>query len=159
MACELWYRGDGAHRTADGGIEHMAVGGYLMDWTDGQPLPTVEGRDPAPGAYADYTVSGAGFYGTAFYSRPTVYLVGCSDGGSGGTGGTGGGIDNNQPHDCVNGGCVPKTTYGTPGKYASLAACQSACAKDSNCTGECVSSEEISALQQAANKAQANCCK
>jgi hypothetical protein len=75
MACELWYRGDGAHRTAGGSIEHMAVGGYLMNWTDGQPLPTVEGTDPAPGAYAGYTVEGAGFYGTQFYSRPTVYLA------------------------------------------------------------------------------------
>jgi hypothetical protein len=65
----------------------------------------------------------------------------------------------NQPCDCVNGGCVPKATYSTPGKYDSLAACQSACAKDSPCNGECISAAEIAALQQAANKAQANCCK
>jgi hypothetical protein len=68
-------------------------------------------------------------------------------------------INPNQACDCVNGGCVPKTTYGTPGKFPNLAACQSACAKDSNCEGECVSSTEIAALQQAANKAKANCCK
>jgi hypothetical protein len=61
-------------------------------------------------------------------------------------------------YDCVNGGCVPKTTYKTPGKYATLAACQSGCAKDSNCTGECVSIAEIAALQQAANNLQARLC-
>jgi hypothetical protein len=65
----------------------------------------------------------------------------------------------NQPHDCVNGNCLPKVTYNTPGKYASLAACQSGCAKDSPCTGECIPSTDIAALQQAASKAQANCCK
>jgi hypothetical protein len=65
----------------------------------------------------------------------------------------------NQKCDCVNGGCVPKTTYNTPGKYANLAACQSNCGKDSQCEGECVPSAEIAALKQAADKAQANCCK
>jgi hypothetical protein len=70
-----------------------------------------------------------------------------------------GGIASNQPYDCVNGGCVPKTTYNTPGVYATLAACQSGCAKNSNCTGECVSSDEIAALQQAANNLQARLCK
>lgn len=76
------------------------------------------------------------------------------------------GCDNSNPNippetrfDCVNSGCVPTTTFGTPGKYASLADCQSGCAKDSPCTGECISSSDIAALQQAANKAQANCCK
>jgi hypothetical protein len=68
-------------------------------------------------------------------------------------------LDPGQKYDCVNGGCVPKSTYSTPGKYDSLAACQSACAKDSPCNGECISAAEIAALQQAANKAQANCCK
>ena len=63
-----------------------------------------------------------------------------------------------EPYDCVNGGCVPKTTYGTPGKYATLAACQSGCAKDSNCTGECIDSAEIAALQQAANKLKTTYC-
>jgi hypothetical protein len=69
------------------------------------------------------------------------------------------GINPTQPYDCVNGGCVPKTTYSTPGKYASLAACQSGCAKDSPCTGECVPVTDVNALQQAAIKAKANCCK
>lgn len=68
-------------------------------------------------------------------------------------------IDPAQQYDCINGGCIPKTTYNTTGKYASLAACQSGCAKDSNCTGECVSVEEIAALQQAASNLQSKNCK
>jgi hypothetical protein len=60
--------------------------------------------------------------------------------------------------DCLNGGCVPASTYGTPGKYATLSACQSGCAKDSTCSGECVSAAEIAALQQAANNLQSRIC-
>jgi selenophosphate synthase len=69
------------------------------------------------------------------------------------------GVDANQAYDCINGGCLPKTTYGTPGFYANLAACQSGCAKNSNCKGECVTPEEIAALQQAANQLQNKICK
>jgi hypothetical protein len=63
------------------------------------------------------------------------------------------------PCDCLNGGCVPKTTYNTPGIFPTLAACQSGCAKNSNCIGECVSAEELAALQQAANNLQSKFCK
>jgi hypothetical protein len=68
------------------------------------------------------------------------------------------GIDPDQPCDCVNGGCVPKTTYNTPGVFPNLAACQSGCAKNSNCTGECVDPAEIAALQQAVNNLQSKIC-
>jgi hypothetical protein len=64
-----------------------------------------------------------------------------------------------QPCDCLNGGCVPKTTYNTPGIYVNLAACQSGCAKNSNCTGECVDPAEIAALKQAVNTLQSKICK
>jgi hypothetical protein len=60
--------------------------------------------------------------------------------------------------DCVNGGCVPSTTYNTPGKYANLAACESGCGKDSPCDGECVSTAQIAALQQAAANVQTRLC-
>jgi hypothetical protein len=33
----------------------------------------------------------------------------------------------NTPHDCINGVCVPAGVYSSPGKYATKAACQSAC--------------------------------
>jgi hypothetical protein len=68
------------------------------------------------------------------------------------------GPDPSSAYDCINGGCVPKATYNTPGKYANLAACESGCAKDSKCTGECVSSAELAALQQAANNLQSKIC-
>jgi hypothetical protein len=63
-----------------------------------------------------------------------------------------------QPYDCINGGCIPKTTYGTPGVYPNLAACQSGCAKNSNCTGECVSSLDLATLQQAADALKSRLC-
>ncbi len=69
------------------------------------------------------------------------------------------GVSPNQAYDCINGGCLPKTTYNTPGIYANLAACQSGCAKNSNCKGVCVSPEELAALQQAANQLQSKVCK
>ena len=67
-------------------------------------------------------------------------------------------LRSNQPFDCINGNCLPKSTYGTPGKYSSLAACQGGCAKDSNCTGECIDPAEIAALQQAAAAVRARLC-
>jgi hypothetical protein len=68
-------------------------------------------------------------------------------------------VDNNNPCDCLNGGCIPASTYGTPGAFPTLAACQSGCAKNSNCTGECVDPAEIAALQQAAATLQSKICK
>jgi hypothetical protein len=66
--------------------------------------------------------------------------------------------DATSRYDCVNSGCVPQVIYSTPGKYATLAACESGCAKDSPCTGECVPAAEIAALQQAANNLQSRNC-
>jgi len=64
-----------------------------------------------------------------------------------------------QPFDCINGGCVAKTTYNTPGVFANLAACRSGCAKNSNCAGECVSPAQIAALQSATNNLISRYCK
>jgi hypothetical protein len=61
-------------------------------------------------------------------------------------------------YDCVNGGCVNSATYSTPGIFATLAACQSGCAKNSTCTGECVSAEDLANLQQAAGIVQSRLC-
>jgi len=58
-------------------------------------------------------------------------------------------IPPNQPFDCLNGGCIPKATYNTPGVFPSLAACQLGCAKNSNCAGECVSPAQMADLQSA----------
>lgn len=67
-------------------------------------------------------------------------------------------IDPNKPHDCINGGCLPATVYNTPGIFATFASCESGCAKNSNCKGECVSVEELAALQQAANNLRGRLC-
>lgn len=67
-------------------------------------------------------------------------------------------VDPAMPCDCINGGCVPKNTYNTPGVFATLDACQSRCAKNSNCTGECVDPAEIAAHQQAINNLKAKIC-
>jgi hypothetical protein len=67
-------------------------------------------------------------------------------------------VDSAIPCDCINGGCVPKDIYKTPGVFATLSACQAGCAKNSNCTGECVDPAEIAALNQALNNLQAKIC-
>ncbi len=36
-------------------------------------------------------------------------------------------------YDCINGNCVPKSTYNTPGLYVSLADCQAVCANGGAC--------------------------
>jgi hypothetical protein len=69
-----------------------------------------------------------------------------------------GAIDPNIPCDCVNGGCVSATLYNTPGVFANLAACQSGCAKNSNCTGECVDPAEIAALNQSISTLRSRIC-
>ncbi len=69
------------------------------------------------------------------------------------------GYDPDPPCDCINGGCVPKTTYGTPGVFPNIAACEAGCAKNSNCTGECVDPAEIAAHRQALNTLQSKFCR
>jgi hypothetical protein len=68
-------------------------------------------------------------------------------------------IPTNQPYDCVNGACLPSSTYGTPGAFATRSACDSGCAKNSNCTGECVDPAEIANLRQAITTLQSKICK
>jgi hypothetical protein len=114
------------------------------------------GQDEASttAGYPHYVVSGA-FYSfnrwdSVTYTKvPRSYCVNC---------GPPDPLTPSQKHDCVNGYCLPSATYGTPGIFANLAACESGCAKNSNCTGECVSADELAALQQAANNLKARLC-
>jgi hypothetical protein len=69
------------------------------------------------------------------------------------------GIRPEEPYDCVNGACLPARTYSTPGRYPNIAACQAACIRDSNCTGQCISTAELATLQQGANELQAKFCR
>ena len=68
-------------------------------------------------------------------------------------------IDPETKYDCLNGGCITALSYNTPGVFASLAACQSGCAKNSNCTGECVPTADIAALEGAAARLISRYCK
>jgi hypothetical protein len=68
-------------------------------------------------------------------------------------------VQSDKPCDCLNGDCVPKSTYGTPGLYANLDDCKAGCAKNAICTGECVDPAEIANLQQAVGKLQSKICK
>lgn len=59
-------------------------------------------------------------------------------------------------YDCVNGACIKKTVYNTPGFYKSLAECETACG--TGCSGKCLSNQEWSQITDLANKLkQKNC--
>lgn len=60
-------------------------------------------------------------------------------------------------YDSVSGECVKADTHGTPGRYATLAECQAA--NKDKCDGECVSAEDLAALQQAADRVKSKFCK
>ena len=149
MLCELWVTGSVYYQGETYPGYSRVVRG---SWDDNNPLPSISlsQANPNGNVYSYYNDGlGGNFDGSGWMSQPSYLLKNCKPNSP----------DPNQACDCDNGGCVPKTTYNTPGKYPSLAACQSACAKDSSCVGECIPTADIAALQQAANKAQANCCK
>ena len=49
-------------------------------------------------------------------------------------------------YDCINGACISKTTYNTPGFYATLSACQVVCG-GKGCSGTCVSSSDWAQIE------------
>lgn len=65
------------------------------------------------------------------------------------------GLNENQPYDCLNGNCVPANSFNTPGYYPNLAACKSSCGKSPDCKGECLSAEQLAALDRAIAEAEA----
>jgi hypothetical protein len=145
MPCELWQRGSGESGSGPLNYDRLAV----TNWNPSQPIPPVTlvgylGNNGYGPYYRYQSTVNPGLFTGGWYSPPELYLKGCGPAG---------------PYDCINGGCLPKTTYNTPGVFASLAACQSGCAKNSNCKGECVSADELAALQQAAANLKARYCK
>jgi hypothetical protein len=46
----------------------------------------------------------------------------------------------NIAHDCINGSCIPQSTYNTPGIYQSLSDCEVACG--TGCSGKCISNAD-----------------
>ncbi|MEH2128306.1 hypothetical protein [Nostoc sp.] len=55
------------------------------------------------------------------------------------------------PHDCVNGVCIPASTHGTLGLYASLAACEVACGVH-GCSGQCVGNSDWAQIEGLSNQ-------
>ena len=51
-------------------------------------------------------------------------------------------------YDCINGSCVDKGTYSTPGFYESLAACEQNCGP--GCGGHCISNEDLAKIRKLA---------
>lgn len=141
MTCELWVRGD----AENAGI--ISVDVLVRAWNPTDPLPSlsiINTGNVGRGVFTRYSLSvGWQYDPTGWYTFPDLYLKGS--------------CNQTIRHDCLNGGCVPSTTYNTPGLYPNLAGCQSQCG-GGNCNGECVSLAELAALQQAANRAQSNCC-
>jgi hypothetical protein len=145
--CELWVVGSVWYLgTTYPGYTRMIAG----VWNESTPLPPIS-FNSKPAVDYDYYNDGLGgiFSGSGWVGSPSYYLKNC----------VAGATDPDQPCDCVNGGCVPKTTYNTPGVFPNFAACESGCAKNSNCTGECVDPAEIAALGQALTNLQAKICK
>jgi hypothetical protein len=59
-------------------------------------------------------------------------------------------------YDCINGACIPKTTYNTPGLYQSLSECETACG--TGCSGKCISSSDWAQIEGLANKLKSKNC-
>ncbi|MFM6672199.1 MAG: hypothetical protein ACKPJO_19040 [Dolichospermum sp.] len=58
--------------------------------------------------------------------------------------------------DCINGSCVNKTQYGTPGIYNSISACEQNCGP--GCGGVCISNAEWSEISSLASQVKNKVC-
>jgi hypothetical protein len=141
MGCVTIFNGEGVNCNTGRGLGN--TGAYRFDGYWVATANTVCGRSTLSPSNENGLHPNASFW--AFYPPTlTVTYEGCNG--------------NAPGYDCINGGCVPKSTYSTPGVFSTLAACTSGCAKNSNCTGECVSAQELAALQQAAGSLQSRIC-
>ena len=55
-----------------------------------------------------------------------------------------------EKYDCINGACVKKTVYKTPGIYSSLSECETACG--TGCSGKCISNSEWAQIEGLSNQ-------
>ncbi|MBN3926114.1 hypothetical protein [Nostoc sp. NMS4] len=53
-------------------------------------------------------------------------------------------------YDCINGACIKKTVYSTPGIYQSLSECETACG--TGCSGKCVSNADWAQIEGLSNQ-------
>lgn len=77
-------------------------------------------------------------------------LAAAQTGGGGNLGGCGGCLNNPPPpsaskYDCINGACLPNTTYSTPGLYQSLSECEVVCG--TGCSGKCISNADWATIE------------
>ncbi|MEH2123711.1 hypothetical protein [Nostoc sp.] len=49
------------------------------------------------------------------------------------------------PYDCINGACIKKSVYNTPGLYQSLSDCEVVCGI--GCSGKCISNSDWSQIE------------
>lgn len=59
-------------------------------------------------------------------------------------------------YDCINGACLPKTSYGTPGIYPSLSACEIACG--TGCSGKCISNADWAQIEGLSSELKSTNC-
>ncbi len=59
-------------------------------------------------------------------------------------------------YDCINGACVSKATYNTPGIYNSLSECEVACG--TGCNGKCISNADWAQIEGLANQLKNQTC-
>ncbi|MDZ8070377.1 MAG: hypothetical protein RMY64_35665 [Nostoc sp. DedQUE08] len=50
-----------------------------------------------------------------------------------------------EKYDCVNGACIKKSVYSTPGIYQSLSDCEVACG--TGCSGQCISNSDWAQIE------------
>jgi len=62
----------------------------------------------------------------------------------------------NQSYDCINGACIKKDIYSTPGLYGSLDDCQKACG--TGCSGKCVSNSELAQIEGLSSELKSKNC-
>lgn len=53
-------------------------------------------------------------------------------------------------YDCINGTCIPKATFNTPGFYKNLSECETACG--TGCSGKCISNAEWAQIESLSNQ-------
>jgi hypothetical protein len=64
--------------------------------------------------------------------------------------------DSDLPHDCINGACIKKSVYGTPGLYKSLSECEIACG--TGCSGKCISNDDWAQIEGLSNQLKSRNC-
>ncbi|WP_200327558.1 hypothetical protein [Sphaerospermopsis aphanizomenoides] len=62
----------------------------------------------------------------------------------------------NDKYDCLNGACIDKDIYKTPGIYQSIEECQVACG--TGCSGVCLTASEWSTIQGLASQNKSRHC-